>query len=92
MFYSVATYPEACPDSSHFESSLAHLAVGMTLLNASLFEQVDSTFSVLCIGHSAAFLIYKGALAECSSSDFKKGQLVLNPSPKCVHDSTYPSV
>lgn len=72
MFNSVETYPRACPDSSHFQSRLAHLSVGMTLLSPSLFEQVDSTFSELCVEHSAAFLIYKGALAECTSADFKK--------------------
>lgn len=73
VFNSVATYPRACPDSSLFQSPLAHLAVGMTLLKPSLFEQVDSTFSVLYVGHSAAFLIYNGVLAECTRSNFKKG-------------------
>lgn len=46
VFNSVATYLRACPDSSRPQSSVAHLAVGM-ILNPSLFEQVDSTFSVL---------------------------------------------
>lgn len=56
MFSATATYPRACPDSSHFQSRLAHLAVGMTLLNASLFEQVDSTFPcVLSFEHSGSF-------------------------------------
>lgn len=45
MFNSVATYLKACTDSLYFQSSLAHLIVGMTLLSLSLFEQVDSTFS-----------------------------------------------
>lgn len=48
--------PRACPDSSRFQSRPAHLTVGMTLLNASLFEQVDSTFPrVLSSEHSGGF-------------------------------------
>lgn len=82
MFNATATYPRACPDSSHFQSRLAHLAVGMTLLNASLFEQVDSTFPVC--SHWAfrqLFSFIKRRWLNARDSDFKTG---LNPSPERV--------
>lgn len=81
MFSATATYPRACPDSSHFQSRLAHLAVGMTLLNASLFEQVDSTFPVC--SHSGSFSHLLRDAGWTHDSNFKNGVKRLpNPSPE----------
>lgn len=45
----------------------------MTLPNASLFEQVDSTFPVRSRSSvQAAFLLYKEALAECTRLKLQK--------------------
>lgn len=79
MFNATATYPRACPDSSPFQSRLVHLTVGMTLLNASLFEQVDSTFPVCSyLSIQAAFLIYKWMQVRLQN----RVKWVLNPRPE----------